>query len=368
MAPTNEASKILSEYASDVLNEILENSIYLWLPHAKDFNKGQRHDPTWQRPQIKRLSVAFFSPDPTGNTQEDVEEAEQRPELIFSAATLKAIEFQDVSNAHRFSAMALRADGSANAKGNAIEHFSLELTYLNAVTTRLLITTAEGHLRAPSNVDKAESMLAASRSLRDVHNAFRRASEYLDVCFTAHFDEAQEDPYHAVRYLRTLSERASLHLFMATSLGLAQPEFTHLRTSSLNRYLDIARGDLRRCIEMDLKFNDMSDLMVSVRNQFIPNIAGYEVLKYLVDPDNYAENEWQRKALRLLHGYWEEERNPHGLLAAELSGYYHITGRSPPPGRKISKRDNRQAGENLRLPLDRVLFRAIHKRVLDDYE
>ena len=101
--------------------------------------------------------------------------AQPRPEIVFTLAALKAIDLQDINNAYRFSGMAIRADNAAKAKTASIPGLDLELKYLNAVTNRLLITTAGAHLRAPNRTNQ-ENMLAAGRSIQEVTDAFNRAS------------------------------------------------------------------------------------------------------------------------------------------------------------------------------------------------
>ena len=105
-------------------------------------------------------------------------------------------------------------------------------------------------------------------------------------------------------------------------------------------YLEIAKGDLRRCVGYDLRLHSEDPLLPAIRDQFIPNIAGYEVLAFLLgNQDKYVQNEWPHKAQRQVMVFWENERFPHPLLAAELAGYAWLT-EERLAGKRLKKKEN----------------------------
>jgi hypothetical protein len=140
------------------------------------------------------------------------------------------------------------------------------------------------------------------------------------------------------------------------------------------RYLEIALGDLRRCIEYDLVLDRQapetrSPVLDAVRNQFIPNIAGYEVLAFLLNgSDRYKPNQWRRTSVRQLWRFWQSEPNLHPLLTAEFFSLARLIGQKPPSARRLTRDDRIQGLQMLRMPLDRVLLREIYRKILDDEE
>jgi hypothetical protein len=359
----DDASQILVEYATSHLEKLRQNQIRFWLAQI-DTDADTDDFPRRGLP-IKRLSVALTFPAPA--SRQLPETFAVQPEVAFANAALKALETQDVASLSRFAGHALSAFEFRGRTPHTAKPFLFELKYLNAVAARLSIATVHMHLNS-STIDGHVSTLAGERGVEQVRRMYGRAIGLLHECIAAHYPLSNQIEDQAIRYLRALSERASLHLFTATSFALAaEPHRKELRADAFH-YLELAQGDLRRCIEFDIKRLIEDPLMDIVRSQFIPNIAAYEVLSFLMsEQGEYRTRDWPRQAKRMLKKYWENEKMAHPLLAAELFGYGLLTDTKPPSGRKLDKATFVRSISSLRLRLDRDLYRKIYKELLRDY-
>jgi hypothetical protein len=163
-----------------------------------------------------------------------------------------------------------------------------------------------------------------------------------------------------IRLLRALSERASLNLFMSTSLGLAARKNSSPLLSEWDWYLDIARGDLNRCVKLDEYEEESADPVLRlVRDQYIPNLAAYEVLAFILYPDNrpFHLQHWPRPIKRQIKDFWRRSPNIHPLLEAEYIGYFVLT--EDKESIRDIRQKKRQDREQIRLPLDRILYDAL---------
>jgi hypothetical protein len=361
-----EASKILLDYASAVLEKLRLNTIRIWLPLAESLLDPEFDDPSFRGPRIQRVSVAIMLPGP--DASEDPAIVAQRPEIVFARAAIKALEMQDVATLARFAGHALKASELNKAASPSAESIELELKYLNAVAQRLSIASVQAHLHSTERSEVVRER-SGFRAIEQIKTMYGRASVLLQECIAVHYLLADKEASQAIRYLRSLSERASLHLFTATSFALAAKRHHALLLGDAQHYLALAEGDLKRCIEFDAH-NEISDPLIDlVRAQFIPNIAGYEVLSFLLSTDErkYVPRVWRSDAKKRLLAFWQTETQAHPLLTAELFGYGLLLDVAPPPGRTLDRRALRRSMTKLRLPLDRELFRAIDHQLLKDY-
>jgi hypothetical protein len=360
-----ETSKILGEYASGVLSKLLQNNFRIWLPLAHSLLDPNFDDPLWRQPQIKRISIGLRLPQPADG--EGLNSVASRPEMIFTQAALQAVKHQDVANFVRFSDHALRSMQFREVEGITVDSFEFELKYLNAVAQRISIASVLAHLQS-TEASASIRERSGLRAIEQVKTFYGQAASQLRQCLGAHFLLADEDPDQAVRYRRALSERASLHLFIATSFGLAASTYREILVPDAKRYLRIAYKDLRSCVDLDLKSPINDPLMNDVRDQFIPNIAGYEVISYLLsDEGSYAMAPWPRAARKKLMSFWAKENQSHPLLAAELYSFGLLSNLVVPAGRKPNREDYRANIDRLRLPLDRALYKEICEQLINTY-
>lgn len=364
-AGRDETSLILTEYASTVLNRLLQNNFRIWLPLAQTLLDSGIDDPIWRYPRIQRISVALRMP--VSVEWEGLSSVASRPEIVFTRAALKALELQDVSNVARFAGHALRAMQLRDTVRSSVDSFEFELKYLNAVAQRLSIATVQAHLRS-GGTTALISERSGFRAIEQFKTMYGLASVHLHQCLAAHYLLADEDPDQAVRYLRVLSERASLHLFIATSFGLATGAHRDQLRSDAVHYLELARDDLKHCLEFDSKTPVDDPLMDVVRSQFIPNVAGYEVLSYLMSADRaYKMEPWSTAVRKKVMAFWEREQRAHPLLSAELYSFALLADMTPPAGKRVTKAGFQENLSKLRLPLDRHLYRDIFRQLLNDY-
>lgn len=363
-----EAARALSSYAQFVASSLLDESLVYSLVHAQEFlNKVPDRD--GPSPPVKRLSVALdFENLKLGS------EMWNRPEIVFARAACVALDLQDAHNAHHFATLALRADDAARARlaGEAIVGLEYELRYLTAVTARILLCTVESHLRRPTKGE--DSIRSVRRGVALVKDIYAQAADAVHGVIRFHHSvmtkaDGSWDSHHAVRYLRGLSERASLHLFTATSFGLIRSgrQGAGVGIHDTRDLLTIARGDLRLCAIFDdgKKRLEEESLIWAVRDQYAPNVAGYETLVLLIEgKKSYTPDQWPRRALEQLAAFQKRERNPHSLLAAELKTFSLIF------PEKTRLQDVRAAPDfgkrhtKMRLPLDQVLLDRIYTKIL----
>lgn len=197
---------------------------------------------------------------------------------------------------------------------------------------------------------------------------YGRASALIHECIAVHYHRMKTSDYDRIRYFRALSERASLHLFVATSFALSADHYQLYVSDDAREFLDLARGDLQRCIDFDEENKFSGAIAEAVRAQYVPNIAGYETLAFLMSGENeYQTYQWKRSAKAAVKLFWKDEKNAHALLAAELAAYGLLTDTAHPKGRKYNSNTVKENLSQLRLPLDRELYKEIHRQLFAHY-
>lgn len=356
-----EARFILRKYVTDVFDKLIDESLQLWLPIAETFDEVE-HDAwrsRWGR-RAKRVTVAL---EPSLRSRS----AKAQPEAVFAAAAARALERQDVASGLRFATLAGRADRVANSRGVATVGHHLEFQYLQAVAFKLQIPSIDVHLRKSRVPLRRRSFVRRGSEL--VKTLHGRASSLIEHCIASHataMDDAEADERDetGILLLRALSERASLNLFTATSFGLASQVEPSPMLDDPNRYLAVARGDLKRGLALDAALPEAAPILDDVRMQLIPNIAGYEVLAHLLNIDTPPELQtWSRRDLRRLSALQGSDNHP--LLRAELEAFALLTDQKPRPEPSYAARSSHlDQMRSLILPLDRALYRRIYRDIL----
>jgi hypothetical protein len=357
-----DASTILSRYITGVLDQIIDDSLQLWLPIADTFEApyGDQGRGSPERP--RRVTLAL------GPSLRSMHSAGTAPEDVFAAAAVRALEQQDVMSGQRFANLAARADKVARSRGSAIPGRDLDLRYLQAVAYRMQILSIDSLLkRSRSIVRRADFLQRGAHLVRNLHF---KASQLIEQCIVAHatsMDDADDTlrAEEGVKLLRGLSERASLNLFTATSLGLAARITPSPLLEDWHRHLLLARGDLKRCLKLDDELALEGDAILSrVRAQFIPNIAAYEVLAYVLHADGPNDpRAWPRKDVRRVWDFWSSHHHIHPLLRVELEGYAALLEEAPPQGVRIGEESPLHVQRALDLPLDRALYSTIRREL-----
>jgi hypothetical protein len=361
----DEIGPVLNDYVTRLLDKLIDDSLQLWLPLAEEFIDESVEAQADLR-TVKRLTPAV---DLLSALKRDDASDEQRrsPELVFARAAQRAIQLQDIGSANKFASLSLKS-GSERVRQKGLRALDLELRYLASLTYLLMIGTFGDHLRGQHENPKLRT--AHARSVDQVKQVYGEATSLIHACLSAHYSAMHEqengaDKYHHIRYLRGLSQRASLNLFMAASLGLARSGEGRHRNDEALRYLTVAKGDLRLCVNFEKSLDSDASLLAVIRSQFIPNVAACEVLSCLFsDREVYKVDDWSRSLIRPIEAFAREIRNPHALLQAELSAFFRITERQQSfSGPDRRKRLFREA-TTLKMPLDRALLKAIHQEIL----
>jgi hypothetical protein len=369
------ASSMLNAYVTRLLDRLLGDTLTVWLPLAEEFLHEQQPELRLGK-AVKRASPAFdleaarqFDLYVAG--QEDVGWSDglgKSPESAFSDAAVRALEVQDAVSANRFADLALRSN-AVRSEERAASATNLELQYLSCMSFRFMIALYKEHLDRQSSIPRRRALWF--RSINRVKRAFSLASLRINACLSAHYSgmyaepaEGQAQVYHSIRYLRALSERASLHLFVAASFALGRETETSNSAQEAYRYLETAKGDLRLCIALEKELITEDPLLDLIRDQFLPNVAAAQVLGFLIR----GRNDFGVDAdAMLLAGRIERFASrlnaPHALLSVELAAFFRLSGRRHSLPEVDRRRLSREAA-TLRLPLDRALFKAILKRIL----
>lgn len=346
---------LLSDYAAKLLDRLIDDSIELWLPLAEEFLLTPGSS--------KRFSPNINIEEALAKDGVDVGPQSQRsPVLVFAKAAIHALRIQDTGNATRFANLALRPS-EVRLKHGSPGALDLELQYLAGISYTVDIGAVGEHLKRRTPHE------AGTRSLQRVKQAYSQASSLLHSCLSNHFVIPMErsnrpDPYDEVRYLRALSARASLNLFMAASIGLAVDDenLRDLNLAEASNYLRIAKGDLRMCVKLgnDTAQHPLSD---TIRRQYLINTAAAEVLAYIFAREGpYRFDEKLNPLVRQVERLFENTKEPHALMIAELSAFLFLAGSKRPY--VVRDRDVWQEAAHLRLPLDRAFYIAIQKHIL----
>jgi hypothetical protein len=337
----------LFQYASTILERLLDDTMQLWEPLAKTFGfDGPGGRPRRRGPE--RLAFAMDM-DAIGQTSRAA---------VFAGAARRALELEEFANAERFANLASRSFGN---RADAVQDRpSLELQYLHALTLKFLIGTIKPELSGATEPQKVA--LRVALRVKHVH---AQAARLLRNCLSEHFEgwvkEAKTGPAEqSVLYLRALSELASLNLFAATSLGLALTDDTDLRQDA-TYFLRLARADLRRCVREEWSLARTGWMIEAVRSQFMHNLASAEVLTFLFSqPEEYELPDWLRPFVRRIVEL-RQERDLHPVLAAELDAFIAMAGPLARPAAGKARGAPPPAAVSVSSPLDAELLRRIHR-------
>ncbi|WP_316235376.1 MULTISPECIES: hypothetical protein [unclassified Bradyrhizobium] len=365
------ASALLSEYIGKLLDRLIDDSMDLWLPLAQESMRAEDDVPTNRFRPLVRLDEAFKKDgmEPSSYSQ--------MPQRVFADAALHALRKQDWSNGIRFSDLSLRS-GPPRVQGDGPHAVDLELQYMASVSYTVEIASIGQHLRRRATAVVRAAGLAKARQ------SYSKASSLLHNCLSYHFTFREEDLFHQVRYVRALSERAAVNLFMAASVGLSaqtvhpqskeesSPAQTRenvvrfQKASEAPHYLRIAKGDLLMSVKEGRSLDD--SLAFAIRRKNLINMASAEVMAYIFAPEGgYRFDERLNPYISLIEQLAGSERDPHPLLVAELTAFLYLAGRERSDSSsayRLSKGDFWQEVSHLRLPLDRALFWAIQKNVI----
>lgn len=358
------AGPILSGYVAKVLDKLVDDSILLWMPLAEEFDQGKFDEDPKASTLKRRFRVALKIPSVDTDTGPM---SGTSPQAVFARTACRALEIQDIANANRFANLARRADRVAGVRRGQSDQVDPDLLYLQSITYRYLITTVDSHLKRSRTPSRRNSLVA--KGVDQVKQYYGQAANLIDKCLAIHAGEIDEPENliaqwaAQVRYLRALSERASLNLFMATSLGLAMRAGPSILLEDYQRHLEYARADLWRCVKVDTYDDEDDPILQVTRAQYIPNIAGYEVLAYILSEEkNSGLQPWPRVTKRRIKTVWGQSSDIHPLLEAELIGYFILSG-DPVANSRVVKRDISRNQRQLRLPLDRELYRALYREL-----
>lgn len=351
---------LLSDYVSNLLDRLIDDSIELWLPLAQEFLLNQPKSPAKRFSPTVSMEEALIKDGISPDAQ-----SPRSPQLVFAKAALHALQIQDTGNATRFSDLAMRS-GETRVQSDGPRASDLELQYLAGVAHTVDIGSFGEHLkrRAPT--------VFRARSLQRVKQSYARASTFLNNCLSNHFTLEVErstgrDQYNDIRYFRALSARAALNLFMAASIGLPVGEAKSRDVGEAINYLRIAKGDLLICARIDGAIKAVP-LMESIRRQYLLNVAAAEVLAYIfADQGQYRFDEKLKHLVRPIERLAETMKDPHALLIAELTAFFYLAGKAKPRLFSIAnlqRKDMWQEAAHLRLPLDRALFVTIQRLVI----
>jgi hypothetical protein len=352
LKPSGEAAQLLNDYLSRVLERLLDESLQLWVPLAREFVESRG---------IADLLPARFMAGvvlPEGGADESYP-LQVQTSLVFGRAAVRALELQDANNANRFANLALRAGGADDSEDTIFPRFERE--YLCAVTYRFLIGNV-GDL-FPKRPPKDKGRAPIRRAIAEVKDRYARASRLLHRCISRHFTSREEEFPHRLRYVRALSERASLHLFIASALGLSRTSEEDDLILDALQYVEVAKGDLRICMQYD-EVLGADPVAERIRTQYLSNTAAAEVVRcVLLKGRNYRFDHSLDALVPRLVALGADTKGKHALLRAELAGFAVLAGKRV-KGLLPSRFGAKVELTMLALPLDRELLDGIERYIL----
>jgi hypothetical protein len=324
--PPSGQQAIFERYVASLIENILEGSYKLSFPLAKEFVREWRPK---DRSRLRRAPIALrlelrsndrrttllgsaLEEWRQGNTEKPLVPDRAwpallgQPPLVFAMAACLALASEDWVDADQFADTALRTidttwSGPEFGPITRLDATQIhELGYLSALARRFRLGLLspplhqEGLLQVRQMYSNARELLTRSERFHAAHRPLRR--------------------------MRSLSERAALHLFFAAALMPAvrhqavrrfdRPEASELdrvrawrvarfgafdRSINLSAELDGALGDaeadLAECLQMEAEISgelsaDRREFFAKLQKQFLPNIAAYTVLRVMREPPN----------------------------------------------------------------------------------
>lgn len=356
------------EYLETLIADVVKKSLAVWEELAQEDGaaaaavSSEASEPRRLHLGAHLTSIVQLLP----KTQREA--AVRSSALTFGRAACRALELQDVEHAVRFISLARKASRSAARRPPRTEPhipgLSRELDYLDAVTCRFLLGNIDAHL-----IDEAasgESLRIAA--IEQMNMLYVVATNLIEECIRAHdLSSDSEFPdnkdYDAVRYLRALSERASLRLFAAATLHFSQTPY-RANLADAPALLAMAHQDLLHCLYFDARQKAHDAVLEAARDQFLPNLAAYEVFRCLtVETEDYV---FDASLLPVLPRIAEfaSRADVHPLLAAELTAFFYLAGQRNHPLSHLDLQALSARTGGPRLALDRVLFQAIRSKIL----
>lgn len=384
-----DTSIAFANYFAKIVDDLRSSSTIMALPIAIDFINGWRppHAGTMARaPVALRLTLAlgddvievgdlltdrvagrFEGPLIADAARETVN---AQPGLVFAIASAQCVTSSDWSNAQHFAEVALlaeqeqhpsRAVFSASDRGG-------EVLYLNALVRRFRL----GEIGPASSADK----------LRRIERHYEAALAMLNTCA----EPTARTAARPLRSMRTLSERAALHLFYASALNRLVGEAIRPRLDALDRSpgdpletrgveaLVKAEQDLRGCLALDRELPESEidqeprrrTFLATLRRQFTTNIAAAAVLRSLFEgartgsqPELWPSNP---DVCGRIAGLLESAgRRGHPVMQADLLGFLAMAGDADAESRLGALRwpEDRPG----LLALDRGVFLAVRTRL-----
>ncbi|ESQ92595.1 hypothetical protein [Asticcacaulis benevestitus] len=358
----------LKRFVDELLHEQSHESLRLWLPKAKKIIQKLRDI---EKPRhIPALSLDDLS---------DTSLESNPAEVTFAAAACLSMEDGDSVEAMRFADIALKSDQGARDSQRGVDGFYPELLFLNAVTHRYGLANAGRHLITRMDSDTAVS--SVMRSIQTVKKYYAVAKNALREALNLHITNTNsavtetERAYHAVRQVRTYSERAALELFYATSVGLPlnsrsailQP-LELLREASVSA--SSAVNDLLICEQLfdtfskEFRLNDSDRKILALSEmQFRINQVSVIVARKLLEgkfhnPFNHQSRELINLARRLASDF----KISHNLAEMEFLGFEIWAGLREVKAARPALQTLTRANTGIRL--DQFLFDRIRKRIL----
>uniref|UniRef100_B0T9H1 Uncharacterized protein n=1 Tax=Caulobacter sp. (strain K31) TaxID=366602 RepID=B0T9H1_CAUSK len=368
---------VLADYVNGLLDRIVGDSIKLWAPLAAEFIDNQTGAvlaglAKARPPILIRLGGVAGLPEdlgellaqPQGDGQPLIKtllssaqaNLATQPEVLFALATVLALSLGDWSNAERFAGLARRAADIAGRAENYPGDALFEFTYLQALAKRFRM----GQVAPP----RSEGAYLAIR------HSYHEALTALKECLTRH--QSEEHPQQ-LRTLRALSERAALHLFYSAACAFVtdsrlRSRFTERAEAS--NALQLAEGDLRRCLELHAKLGPLDAMKPEranfarrLRRQYLANAAACVVATQIyggvVSVPEYVNAAFIAEVAALLRD--EGDLLP-TIVKVELIAFLNFAAGAPLPADGLGSLVG-PAGRVRGLPIDAVLFREIEQWV-----
>jgi hypothetical protein len=375
-----DAGLILQKYVSTLLDDIIKDSIQLWLPIAASFITSRKAPGSEERLRVP-MTINLKLPDHStlasvidawwsggrGDRRRNaifapvgLDEFAERSDLVFAVAAGLALAMQEANEAERFAGLAVRSAGIERSEGRLPDPTAeAELSMLHALTLRFQMAAVGAETDAAAAAAGNPSYVDRLDQIKTFYDRAEQALASHRTMLEGVRDDRTEDE-RLLLDIRVESESAALHLFMATALLLASQERTNLEHHTQLSLTDRGIASIRRCFSLEAKLAKQDhDWLRRLRRQYIPNVAAAEVLRYFVmPPGQYAFNDSLRAYIRPLKALMAELPNTPPLLRAEFLAFQCLADRRPDHADQEFTALARQ-NARLRLPMDLWMFTKI---------
>jgi hypothetical protein len=385
------------QYIEDLLDDVASGTIRVFFPFAVEYLKAQYRQVTGGvRSDRVPLAVTVRIPTPRGSSEsktldevfeargsqqnnysiDDILDVNANPAIseshdtVFGLAAAVALRKGAWREAERFADLATSVGRHHGVDKLSVEAKTgfYEFVYLSAMAKRFRL----GNEFLGRDLNRAKNLVDSAKT----------AIDRLTECERFHAEQGQ-----SVREMRAISERAALRLFYVACATILSrtAQSSHLRKlyEDAGSALNAAFSDLRKCgglesaaREVAVRRGQLVELIDQIRNQYLSNMAGAEVLSHIrasTQPDKEVSVNFDIHELEKQLTAWEKEQqfaSQHAVSHIDVYAFrvLHYSYLKHPEGSRqledLETEIHKLAKATWSLPLDREFARMVSSHIL----